>query len=140
MMSDMGDEDRYEVERLDQRKADRLREQAGLRANLASQPTYTPFDREYEQAFPIEPEPGTVLGFTKRYTEDGPAYSFAAVRVAPRRVSWYLTGRETEPVDWVTLLDFIGGPDEWARVGVVAAWHPLGAENYHTDCIPVEQA
>lgn len=74
---------------------------------------------------PVEPMPGSVLGFTKQYREDGPGYAFAAVHVDRR--GWYLTGPNYagDPIDWDVLLDFIGGPDEWARVGVVATWTPL---------------
>jgi hypothetical protein len=102
---------------------DQLKDAEDRGENPYASSTFTPFAPE--PAFPIEPAPGTVLGFTKRYTEDGPAYSFAAIRVAPRSKSWYLTGRETEPVDWLTLLDFIGGPDEWRAVGMAASWVPL---------------
>lgn len=81
----------------------------------------------FEQAtpIPVEPAPGTVLGFTKRYHEDGPAYSFAAIHVA--RLGWYLTGPKYagHPMQWDTLLDFIGEPADWARVGVVTGWTPL---------------
>lgn len=74
---------------------------------------------------PGELPPGTVLGFAKRYTEDGPAYSFAALHVDRR--GWYVTGPKYsgQPMDWDVLLDFIGGPAEWATVGVVASWSPL---------------
>jgi hypothetical protein len=80
------------------------------------------------EAVPARPEelaPGTVLGFTKRYREDGPGYSFVALRVD--RKGWYLSGLKHPgtPMDWDELLDFIGGPDDWARVGVVTAWTPL---------------
>jgi hypothetical protein len=84
---------------------------------------FTPF--EQPTPLPIELPPGEVIGFTKRYREDGPTYSFVAIHVA--RMGWYLTGPNYagDPVDWVTLLDFIGGPDEWAKVGVVTSWSPL---------------
>lgn len=100
--------------------------------------TGSPFEKESLR--PIEPDSGAVLGFTKRYTEDGQGYSFVAINVG--RLGWYLSGPKYagQPMTWDDLLDFIGGPDEWALTGVVAAWHPLGAENYHTDCVPLEQA
>lgn len=84
---------------------------------------WVPF--EQPAARPIELPPGTVIGFTKRYTEDGPGYSFAAIHVD--RLGWYLTGPKYsgQPVDWETLLDFIGGLDEWAHVGVVTGWTPM---------------
>lgn len=108
-------------------EVDRLREQAGLRANLSdTRDPFVPFDPEPAQ--PTKPEElpaGTVLGFTKRYTENGTGYSFVAIRAG--RLGWYLTGPNYagEPIRWADLLDFIGGPDEWARVGVVTAWTPL---------------
>lgn len=76
---------------------------------------------------PQEPEAGTVIGFTKQFTEGGPSYSFAALRVGRLRKGWFLTGPNYAgtPMDWDDLLDFIGGPEEWARVGVVESWTPL---------------
>lgn len=84
---------------------------------------FSPF--EQVPARPVEPEPGTVLGFTKRYTEDGHGYSFAALSVA--RLGWYLTGPNYsgKPLTWDELLDFIGGPTEWSQVGIVVTWAPL---------------
>lgn len=89
----------------------------------ATRDPWVPFEQPVP--LPIEPAPGTVLGFTKRYHEDGPAYSFAAIHVA--RLGWYLTGPKYagHPVQWDTLLDFIGEPADWARVGVVTGWTPL---------------
>jgi hypothetical protein len=80
---------------------------------------------EQPAARPVELEPGTVLGFTKRYTEDGHGYSFAALSVA--RLGWYLTGPNYsgKPLTWDELLDFIGGPTEWSQVGIVVTWAPL---------------
>jgi hypothetical protein len=80
---------------------------------------------EQPAARPIELAPGTVLGFTKRYREDGPGYSFVAIHVD--RLGWYLTGPNYAgvPQSWDNLIDFIGGPEEWARVGVVTSWAPL---------------
>lgn len=85
--------------------------------------SFFPFEQTPD--LPAEPEPGTVIGFTKRYAEDGPGYSFAGIHVA--RLGWYLTGPNYagHPVTWETLLDFIGGPAEWAAVGVVTGWTPL---------------
>ena len=73
---------------------------------------------------PAEPGMGTVLGFTKQYAEDGPTYSFVALRAVQSRRGWYLSGprNAAQPLDWDTLLDFIGGPDEWAQVGVATGW------------------
>jgi hypothetical protein len=74
---------------------------------------------------PAEPMPTSVIGFTKRYREAGPAYSFVAVHVG--RLGWYLTGPNYAgtPMVWDDLLNFIGGPEEWARVGVATAWLSL---------------
>lgn len=85
---------------------------------------FSPFPEPVRR--PAEPEPGTVIGFAKAYREDGPLYSFAAVRVD--RLGWYLTGPQYsgQPMKWDALLDFIGGPAEWFRVGVVTEWSPLG--------------
>jgi hypothetical protein len=87
---------------------------------------WVPF--EQPAPLPIELPPGEVIGFTKRYREDGPAYSFVAIRVAP--LGWYLTGPNYagRPIDWETLLEFIGGPDDWAKVGRVTSWTPLLGE------------
>jgi hypothetical protein len=87
---------------------------------------WVPF--EQPAPLPIELPPGEVIGFTKRYREDGPAYSFVAIRVAP--LGWYLTGPNYagQPIDWETLLEFIGGPDDWAKVGRVTRWSPLLGE------------
>jgi hypothetical protein len=94
---------------------------SGLATNYGND--WTPF--EQTPARPVELEPGTVLGFTKRYTEDGPGYSFAALSVARR--GWYLTGPKYNgnPLTWDELLDFIGGPTEWSQVGIVVTWAPL---------------
>jgi hypothetical protein len=84
---------------------------------------FTPF--EQATTVPEEPAAGSVIGFVKRYREDGPGYSFAAVHV--HRLGWYLTGPKYagEPVEWLDLLNFIGGWDEWKTIGVVVAWTPL---------------
>lgn len=76
---------------------------------------------------PAEPEVGTVLGFTKQYSEEGPVYSFAAIHATSDQRGWYLSGprNAAQPLDWDSLLDFVGGPDDWARVGVCMAWTPL---------------
>lgn len=76
---------------------------------------------------PVEPGVGAVLGFTKQYSEDGPAYSFAAIRATNKQRGWFLSGprNAAQPLDWDSLLDFIGGPDDWARTGVVTGWTPL---------------
>lgn len=103
---------------------DQLKDAEASGFNPHAVSAFTPFTAD-QSAFPIEPAHGTVLGFTKRYSADGPAYSFAAIRVTPRSKSWYLTGQQTDPVDWLELLSFIGGPDEWRTVGVVASWTPL---------------
>lgn len=83
------------------------------------------FPLEPATGYPAELEPGTVIGFTKRYSEDGPGYSFAAVHVA--RMGWYLTGPKYagRPMAWTDLLDFIGEPSDWRKVGVVNTWAPL---------------
>lgn len=101
---------------------DQLKDAEDRGENPYASSTFTPFANV--PTLPIEPAPGTVLGFTKRYTTDGPAYSFAAVRASNR---WYLTGAKYQgrPMNWPTLLDFIGGPGEWRGVGVVASWTPL---------------
>jgi hypothetical protein len=104
---------------------DQLKDAEERGFNPYASSTFTPFTNV--PALPAEPVSGMVLGFTKRYTEDGPTYSFAAVRATARTSSWYLTGPNYagEPMDWPTLLDFIGGLDEWRAVGVVATWTPL---------------
>lgn len=102
---------------------DQLKDAEDRGFNPHSTDPFTPFVAEVPR--PPEYVPGTVLGFTKQYSEDGPAYSFAAVHV--RWLGWYLTGPQYagEPMRWDDLLDFIGGPEEWRTVGVVAKWTPL---------------
>lgn len=70
----------------------------------------------YER-FEKEPESGTVIRFTKRYTTGGRGYSFAALHVGPR---WYLTGARnsstTRTGGWMTfdeLVEFIGDGKAW---------------------------
>lgn len=61
---------------------------------------------------PAEPEPGTVVGFTKRFREDGPGYAYVAIRIKGR--GWYTTGRPiVEPATWAELLKFVDGADLW---------------------------
>lgn len=102
---------------------DQLKDAEASGFNPHASSAFTPFANM--PTLPIEPAPGTVLGFTKRFTEDGPVYSYAAVRATAQALSWYLTSQQTDPVDWLELLSFIGGPDEWRTVGVVASWTPL---------------
>lgn len=85
---------------------------------------FTPFPRPV--ARPAEPEVGTVIGFAKQFSEDGPVYSFAAIHAT--KGQWYLSGPRhgTQAMTWDHLLDFIGGPLDWARVGVVGSWDRLG--------------
>ncbi len=94
-------------------------------------PPSLPF--ELEAPRPVEMPPGTVIGFSKQYTEDGAKYAFVAVHVG--RKGWYLTGPNYagQPMDWDALLDFIGGPDEWAAAMFVSEWSRLIAvrETYH---------
>lgn len=77
---------------------------------------------------PAEPEVGMVIGFAKQYSEDGTVYSFAAIRATDRVRGWYLSGPRYSghAYTWDALLDFIGGPAEWARIGVITEWSPLG--------------
>lgn len=84
---------------------------------------FNPFPRPV--ARPAEPEVGTVIGFTKKFSEDGASYSFAAIHAVKGR--WYPTGPQYggRPLSWDALLDFIGGPLEWARVGAVGSWDRL---------------
>ena len=85
---------------------------------------FTPFPRPV--ARPAEPEVGTVIGFAKQFNEDGPMYSFAAIHAVKGK--WYLSGPQYggRAMTWDLLLDLIGGPLEWARVGVVGSWDCLG--------------
>jgi hypothetical protein len=84
---------------------------------------FNPFPRPV--ARPAEPEVGTVIGFTKKFSEDGTSYLFAAIHAVKGR--WYPTGPQYggRPLSWDALLDFIGGPLEWARVGAVGSWDRL---------------
>lgn len=77
---------------------------------------------------PAQPEVGTVIGFTKVFREGGQVYSFAAIRATDRNAGWYLTGPQYSgnAYTWDALLDFIGGPAEWFRIGAVESWTPLG--------------
>lgn len=85
---------------------------------------FTPFPRPV--ARPAEPEEGTVIGFAKQFQEDGPTYSFAAIHAV--KGQWFLSGPRHggRAMTWDALLDFIGGPLDWARVGVVGSWDHLG--------------
>lgn len=73
------------------------------------------------QRFPQEPESGSVIRFTKRYTANGRGYSFAALRVGPR---WYITGSRSSssarPGGWMSfdeLVEFIGDGKAWVSQG-----------------------
>lgn len=111
--------------------ANTAREHAGLRASMRGIPdklgrdAFSPFPTPVRR--PAEPEQGTVLGFTKHYSEDGAGYSFAAVRATNRHAGWFLSGPKhtAQPITWDALLDFVGGPTEWARIGVVVEWATL---------------
>lgn len=119
------DKDRWVDEGVGLRsKANTAREHAGLRASLQADP-FSPFPAPVMR--PGEWPVGTVLGFTKQYSEDGPTYSFAAIRATGGRRGWFLSGprNAAQPLDWDGLLDFIGCPDDWARVGVAGSWSPL---------------
>lgn len=69
------------------------------------------------QRFEKEPESGSVIRFTKRYTLSGRGYSFAALRIGPR---WYITGSRNSSSartgNWMTfeeLVEFIGDGKAW---------------------------
>lgn len=58
----------------------------------------------------IVPEPEeAVVSFTKRFGDEGPAYSYAALRIDGL---WYLTGRRSPgPMEWLDMVAWIGdGP------------------------------
>ncbi len=82
-------------------------------------PSPTPVPR------PPEPPANSVIGFTKSYSEDGPAYSFVAIHVD--RLGWYVSGpkHERSPWTWDQLVDYVGGPAEWQRIALVTQWTPL---------------
>lgn len=87
---------------------------------------FTPFSRPAKR--PAEPEVGTVLGFEVQFEADGTRYSYAAIRATSAAKGWYLSGPRyaAQPLTWDQLLDFIGEPQDWARVGVVESWVTLG--------------
>jgi hypothetical protein len=58
-----------------------------------------------------EPEPGTVIGFTKHFREDGPGYVYVAIRVKGR--GWFLTGSAAGATTWDDLLEFVDGAQLW---------------------------
>jgi hypothetical protein len=92
-------------------------------AELAQDAAFNPFPAPV--VHPTEPAAGTVLGFTKQFTEDGQVYSYVALSIDTNK--WYLSGprQAGHPFSWGALLGFIGGPTEWAGVGVVASWTPM---------------
>lgn len=71
---------------------------------------------------PIEPSAGTVLGFTKQFSANDKAYAFAAISVGTNM--WFLSGPRHggSSMHWSELLNFIGGPEQWAQVGVAVVW------------------
>lgn len=91
--------------------------QAGNEVATAS---FTPFGELTRQ--PVEPSPGTVLGFTKQFTPDGKTYAFAAISIGTGM--WFLSGPRHGggSMHWRELLDFIGGPEQWAQVGHAVVW------------------
>jgi len=58
-----------------------------------------------------EPEPGTVVGFTKHFREDGPGYAYVAIRVKGK--GWFLTGSAAGATTWDDLLEFADGVQLW---------------------------
>jgi hypothetical protein len=86
--------------------------------------TFTPFTLPAPR--PPEPAIGTVLGFEKTFpgVVVSKTYSYAALHADP---GWYLTGKTflAAAFTWGELLDFIGGPKDWARVGIAIGWAPL---------------
>ena len=84
---------------------------------------FTPFSRPVPR--PTEPELGMVVGFEIQFEADGPRYSYAAIHAVEGK--WYVSGpvHGAKYFTWSKLLDFIGGPDDWARVGVVESWVTL---------------
>lgn len=60
---------------------------------------------------PVEPEPGSVVGFTKRFRPDGPGYAYVAIRIKGR--GWFTTGVDEDPITWAHLLEFADGAQLW---------------------------
>lgn len=64
------------------------------------------------ERFGEEPPVGSVITFTKLFSDPAKPYSYAALRTGPERVSgggWYITGRDgKQPRDWDALCEFIG--------------------------------
>jgi hypothetical protein len=60
---------------------------------------------------PDQPEPGTVVGFTKRFREDGPGYAYVAIHIKGR--GWYLTGSDAGARTWAELVEFADGAQLW---------------------------
>lgn len=90
---------------------------------MATRSTFNPFPAPVSR--PAEPTAGTVIGFVKLFAADGTEYHYAAISIA--RDKWFLSGPRLggAAMSWDLLLDFIGGPENWAGVGVVASWRPL---------------
>jgi hypothetical protein len=101
-------------------------------------PRFSPFPAP--APLPVEPAPGSVIGFVKDFgmagswlasqpsrsnVSNGKLYTYVAVH-ADNEV-WYLSGpqRGGRSFTWADLLEFIGGPEQWATVGIVAAWDRL---------------
>jgi len=58
---------------------------------------------------PPEPEPGTVVGFTKQFRPDGTGYAYVAIRVKGR--GWFVTdGVQRE---WDEVVEFADGAQLW---------------------------
>jgi hypothetical protein len=66
-----------------------------------------------DEISPPEPEPGTVVGFTRRFRPDGPGYAYVAIHIAGR--GWFSTGHtdRVDPMTWDDLVDFAGGAPLW---------------------------
>lgn len=74
---------------------------------------------------PAEPEPGTVVGFTKRFREDGPGYAYVAIRIKGR--GWFTTGSDViDPQTWGQILEFADGAQLW----VTRDWTRLTSTTY----------
>lgn len=87
----------------------------------------------YSAGIPVEPAPGSVVGFTvyAEPTEDQSLqnYPVTAMRVVVRGLAgkqWYCSGPRApkNPITWDALLDLVG-EDRWASIRLVDSWTKL---------------